>query len=122
MTETKTETLADILRSLSELAPERFYRDKHYGPRFFLKLNGKSVFEAERRTVEWEACVLAACMEECEARGWSWDIASYDPGEYGATIQDPRDEWRVIIQTGEFLDSAALALATALRDALEASL
>lgn len=115
---TKTETLADVLRALADHVDWLDYSPA--GDKIFF-FDG-AWWELDQIGEKTDAAIiLAACMEECEANGWSWDITSYDPGEYAATIQDPKDEWRVIIQTDGFLDSPALALATALRDALEAS-
>ena len=112
-TGTTTETLADVLRELETLAPDRF-RDAAFGwdvgdHDWPIVLQDDTVHPSDH------GLVLQACMEECEAHGWSWNLSGADP--YGCTVEDRNGVFFHVSTHG----SPALALATALRDALRAA-
>lgn len=104
MSETKTETLVDVLRDLS-----------HYSDRFQLRY-------WRGRMQNFKALIQVACQEECEARGWSWFIAreTSPTPYYDVEINDESQTPSRCLAHTESEGSAALAIATALRDALEA--
>ena len=128
MTETKTKTLVDVLKDLSSLSPERFTPIPS-------KQNIRVTYGGSSRPVylpsinaSHHAHVLYACMEECEARGWDMMMVyDADSNHWSVNIQDwvqyrgDNDFEAVEIAAWDAPDLAD-ALATALRDALEAEL
>lgn len=102
-TETKTETLADVLRGLYGIFPSAPYWAD------FIEKNPDHHLSAE---IQW------ACQQGCETRGWKIKMET-KAGWAFAEIWRPIDigwEW----VGNAVADSPDLAIATALRNALTA--
>lgn len=117
---TETETLEDVLRDLAELRSCRFGRTVQDLGR--VTVGGGLYYEVHCTSRMWHALIQVACQQECEAQGWFYRI-DYDPKEsgqplaYTVEIMDPTRNY-TLISEGESSDSPALAIGTALREAL----
>lgn len=112
-TETKTESLADVLREIIEYPVTRFWPDMDPGFIFASANNYTAQIPADGMSGHDEMLIQAACQEECEARDWDWHVW-LSCGGHRADVITTTD------LVHRRADSPALAIATALRDALKA--
>jgi len=124
-TATKAETLDDVLHDLAELAPKRFglqgWYVSGYGhtPQAFLN---DDWFIADPDHPQGRAVAQHACQEECQARGWTWELYADKTGgadSFFATIYRTRSAFNWVMHDG-YGGTPVLAIATVLRDALRA--
>lgn len=115
-----SETLSDVLSELALLAPKRFRKDSEQ--EYYARIGSPSIWWPVGARMPRIAgpLVQAACQEEVDATpGWTWRMDSNVTGPsgqgYAAEIYTMRDDLAVYEGCA---DSPALAIATALRDAI----
>lgn len=127
MEATKTETLADVLRDIINYPVTRFWPDMD-GDFIVASANNYTTgIHVDSINGHDEMLIQAACQEECDARSWEWHLESDpDDGTYEAEILEWRsndDGTRRVFFISDTMEdppkSPALAIATALRDALK---
>lgn len=112
--------MTPILPELSELAPERFTPGTQTAFRTWYVRIGWKMVQTHEGQADFGAKIQAACQAECEERGWWWQLESpvFDGDPYRASI-NPKP-YATGISSYATADSAFLAIATALLDAIKA--